>query len=525
VAALACRPVVAASLGMLLLLGSCGGTPQERIPPGPRDPRKNLALHNTFLGRVERDSLERGWHQDLDPEAKLPPGKIGLRPLLDLRDQEVAALASLLEEAEDLRTLSVIRDRAVHIQAGMALDVKPILERIYKVRRTRLGEEEVFLNQTLMETLDPEARRQAWTARAKVAFDLAPLMRKLAHARNGWAAERSALPFPDLMAPRRGYDTGTARRLRRHVARVLLLSEEEKARLKEPWDPEGNDPALARRMARYLDAGGCLERTSAFLELAGLPPRPEGLVIVIRPGSGRFWPFSTYAVDPPGDIRMLLTPGAGIYRHWSVLHEFGHAAQALLAPVAGPAVLRRPASPAVAESCAKVAERLAYAPEWLRLQGVPEEEIEAMVLWERASERARMRSILADVEFEESLYQDPEGNLDTIHARIRARVAGVRIPPDYPVWALNRSLAFEPLERIDYLLARCAQAAIYRRLRALPGGLLGKEARRVLREDVLSPAAGLRYEEWFERATGHAPECTAWLQDVARLGAGTQAAP
>ena len=80
-------------------------------------------------------------------------------------------------------------------------------------------------------------------------------------------------------------------------------------------------------------------------------------------------------------------------------------------------------------------------------------------------------------------------------------------------------LAFEPLGRFDYLLARCAQAAIYRRLRALPGGLLGEEARRVLRDDVLVPAAGSGLEEWWRRAAGARPGCEAWLEDVAGLQA------
>jgi hypothetical protein len=90
------------------------------------------------------------------------------------------------------------------------------------------------------------------------------------------------------------------------------------------------------------------------------------------------------------------------------------------------------------------------------------------------------------------------------------------MPKDFPAWALKRHLAFEPLARVDYLLARCAQAAVYRRLRELPGGLLGEPARRVLREEVFRNASGSRYEDWFRRATGTEPNCTAWLQDVAR---------
>ena len=115
------------------------------------------------------------------------------------------------------------------------------------------------------------------------------------------------------------------------------------------------------------------------------------------------------------------------------------------------------------------------------------------------------------------MYEDPDADLNALFARLQREIAGVEMPPDTPWWAVEKNLAFEPLGRFDYLLARCAQAAIYRRLRALPGGLLGEEARRVLRDDVLAPAAGTRFEEWFERAAGTPPDCTAWLEDVAGL--------
>ena len=114
---------------------------------------------------------------------------------------------------------------------------------------------------------------------------------------------------------------------------------------------------------------------------------------------------------------------------------------------------------------------------------------------------ARMRGILEDLELERALYRDPDGE---------AFQAGGDL-----AWALKRDLVFEPLARMDYLLARCAQAAVYRRLRQLPGGLLGEPARRLLRDEVFRGASALQFEEWFRRAAGTEPSCDAWLQDVA----------
>jgi hypothetical protein len=164
---------------------------------------------------------------------------------------------------------------------------------------------------------------------------------------------------------------------------------------------------------------------------------------------------------------------------------------------------RRAISPAVAESCAKIAERLFYSEEWLRTQGMSQTDIAALREWERQSELTRMRSILADIAFERVLYRNPRG---------------VHVHEPFPSWSLERHLAYEPLARTDYLLARCAQAALYRRLRRLPGGLLGDEARRFVREEVFRGASELRFEEWFQKITNEAPDCTAWLEDVAKVG-------
>jgi hypothetical protein len=115
-----------------------------------------------------------------------------------------------------------------------------------------------------------------------------------------------------------------------------------------------------------------------------------------------------------------------------------------------------------------------------------------------------MRSILDDIELERVLYRNP-------------RSAVRRGNEPFPAWSLKRHLAYEPLARADYLLARCAQAALYRKLRAMPGGLLGDEARRFVREQAFRGASELRFEEWFQKITGQAPNCAAWLHDVAKI--------
>ncbi|HXH37861.1 MAG TPA: hypothetical protein VNN08_04500, partial [Thermoanaerobaculia bacterium] len=258
-----------------------------------------------------------------------------------------------------------------------------------------------------------------------------------------------------------------------------------------------------------------LERAASVFVILGLPSNPPALQVRAAKESA-FSSFAFYPIDPPSDQGITVRPGAGIVPHWSAFHEYGHAAMSLLTVPGACCTFRHPVSSAVSESCAKIAERLFYSEEWLQSQGVPPGEIALLREWERQSELMRMRSILADMELERALYRDPKGNVMRQYIAIERRTAGVQMSSEFPAWALKRHLAFEPLARVDYLLARCGQAAVYRRLRQLPGGLLGGPARQFLREEVFRNPSGLRFEDWFRKAVGTEPNCSAWLEDVAK---------
>ena len=71
-------------------------------------------------------------------------------------------------------------------------------------------------------------------------------------------------------------------------------------------------------------------------------PAGIGPELVVRVLGGRPSPLAS-----PEDVRVFVTPGSGLFAHWTTVHELGHAAQALLAPPEGPQLLRRTASRAV----------------------------------------------------------------------------------------------------------------------------------------------------------------------------------
>lgn len=490
----------------LALLLSCPSTMTPALPPGPEDPVKNLAQLDAFADRVQREAMFSAWTSATQPRSSGTPKAFGVLPLRLLTDAEVGALNARLHDAQQRQCLQAIHSLAVRMQSETDPGVMSVLAAIEPLRQAIPDP-----GQTLTDDAGMARRKERWLANAGIARRLAPLLRQLALARKQWAWQRSRLGYLELMQQHRGYDPGVVRKLESEVRRALASHD---GPLSPPWAFESIDPSLAQRMSTRFDEAHCLDRASFVFLYLGLPAHPPALRVADAKQTA-FSSFAFYPIDPPSDQGITVRPGAGIVPHWSALHEFGHAAMSLLTVPGSCCTVRHPVSPAVSESCAKIAERLFYSEEWLQSQGVPPDEIASLREWERQSELMRMRGILADMELERALYRDPRGNILRESVAIERSTAGVQMSPEFPSWALKRYLAFEPLARVDYLLARCAQAAVYRRLRQLPGGLLGAPARQLLRDEVFRNASASRFEDWFRRAAGTEPDCSAWLQDVA----------
>jgi len=496
---------------LLILAGltlSCSGSVQGPFPPGPRDPVRNLDTLEAFADRTLREGQIAAWELSLGGSGRALP--FGNRPLRALRADEIWSLRSALSAPEDQRRLDVIERTSRLLKQAADPKVTAALARLDAVR-ARLPLDDPALHRVLLESGDESARRRAWLSLHAGTDELAPLVVELTKARRRWARRAGHDSALTALVEVNGPAKQTALALRDQL--TTALEPASGAPLLDPWNSESFDFGLAARLARLLPADVVLERSAQVSAWLGAAPTE----LTAGPDLTGFSSNASYPIDPPIDVRVRVAPAAGLAGAWRVFHELGHAAQARLAPPAAPPMLQRCRSGAVSEGAAKLAERLAWSPEWLRSVGVAEADLERVAEWEAISERARGRRILADAEFEELLHEQPDAALDAIHRSTWASIAGLRSPPEASAWAAQRSLSHAPGERLDYLYARCAQAAIYRRLRALPGGLLGAESSRLLREQVLPAAAGATYEEWFQLSAGEPPNCDAWLQDVAHL--------
>ena len=497
-----------ASLTLLALLAvSCGGggAQEGRLPPGPRDPQRNLDLLASFADRAWLEGLDGSWRSARGEEAET--ARFGRRPLIELRPVEIETLRARLSRPGDLARLAAVEALALQLRHDEAPGVTEALAAL-DAARARLSLDDPALQRVQLESDDEAERRAAWMRANAGAEELEPLVVELQRARARWAWAESGETALAAFRSVDGLDEETRSRLTREVAAALRANEG--APLETPWNLEAENPALARELTPLLPAARIQDEALSLLHELGA----DAVAWHAGHDATGYSTHATWAVDPPDDVRVLVSPEDGLAGAWRVLHEAGHATQAALAPRDAPPLLQRTRSRAVAEGAAKLLERLAFAPEWLRPLGASDEQLAALAKWEARSERGRARRILGDAAFEELLHESPEGALDAMHRASWAEF-GLLSPHEVPAWAAERSLSHAPGSRIGYLLGRCVQAAVYRRLRAQPGGLLGEESLRLLREEILPSAAGSSYEEWFEIATGEPPSCEAWLEDVA----------
>jgi peptidyl-dipeptidase A len=159
------------------------------------------------------------------------------------------------------------------------------------------------------------------------------------------------------------------------------------------------------------------------------------------------------------DVRILanIVPG----ERWveTMLHESGHAAYDVSIAPDLPYLLRRPAHIFVTEAMAILSGRLVNDGRWLQnVAGMPAERVHDIEggLQRATSSRSMLfaRWGLVMVHFERHLYEDPDGDLDTLWWDLVERFQSVARPPgrSQPDWAAKLHIAAAPVYYHNYLL-------------------------------------------------------------------------
>lgn len=218
----------------------------------------------------------------------------------------------------------------------------------------------------------------------------------------------------------------------------------------------------------------------------------------------------TIAVAIPDDVRMMINPLPGSRIWGTLLHETGHALQAVYTDVPrgmrkGYEWLAGATAPAYAEGMAELFGLLIGRREFLerRTDLTPEERERFGTVW-RARALLGLRAHLVDLAVERSLYAEG-ADADAVEREATRRYLGAERPGDAPpTWAATAFLAAYPCYRQNYVLADLIAAQIHRALADRFGRdwLANPEVGAFLREALWRDGETREWTERVRAATG-----------------------
>ncbi len=218
-------------------------------------------------------------------------------------------------------------------------------------------------------------------------------------------------------------------------------------------------------------------------------------------------------IDREGDVRILCNLRPNAYWMDTLLHELGHAVYDENHDPKLPYLLRQPAHTATTEAIAMLMGRLTHEPDWLRLAGMSEEQLEEIK--EPLQKQATLamlimiRWCMVMIYFERDLYADPDQDLNTLWWDYVEKFQFVPRPEgrNEPDWAAKIHLGTAPVYYQNYLLGELIASQILATLEKdveekkhpLVDNLAAGE---FLVEKVFKPGARYHWNEMLEKATG-----------------------
>jgi hypothetical protein len=210
-----------------------------------------------------------------------------------------------------------------------------------------------------------------------------------------------------------------------------------------------------------------------------------------------------YAISPPDDVRILLSPRDDHTQHDMLFHEFGHGVHWRSVRAASP--ILRMESPAFNEGMAYLWERLASEPSWMMERyGIGPDLAGEYQCWWAARTLYRLRVFIAHAEFESQAYTTLRDGQDllALFRQIHSDILGV--PFDMaPGWAYNPFWTSHPVYWQNYVIGHAIASQSLAALKQTFGSLAGKpEVGDWLMTHYYAPGAAIRWREKVHQATG-----------------------
>ncbi|HVP39594.1 MAG TPA: hypothetical protein VMS93_10465 [Candidatus Saccharimonadales bacterium] len=228
-------------------------------------------------------------------------------------------------------------------------------------------------------------------------------------------------------------------------------------------------------------------------------------------------------VDPPVDVRLMVSPRDGLNGVLSVFHEYGCGLQETYLPDPRPSTRALPE--VWTEAVGNLFGGLPVEPGWLT--GAADLSDSAAAATRRrwlASRLLSVRSLLMLSRFERNLYRDPDCNADSLWRACTEKYLEVE-GPEASLWASETPILVQPLSYTRHLAAEAVgaqlRAAVHRQCALPEGACLGK----FLEQEVYRPLAGHSWPEVLRGATGAALGARALADELGAApapGAGTR---
>jgi peptidyl-dipeptidase A len=476
---------------------------------------------------------------------------------LEQFDKKLAEQLSPLEvRSLRLAKLAYQRNQLPRDVLEKMVNLSSEIERLFSTFRAELNGQR-YSNNDLLEMLraerDSGRRQQTWEALKQVGAVVAPKLIELAKLRN--AAARS-LGYPDFWQMSVRLQEHEPDRLLQTFAELERLTSQPFATMKAELDREvgarlQTDPARLQpwhydnpffqaappSQAVDLDEFYSSKKKEDIVETArrffadiGLPIDEIIARSDLYEREGKDQHAFCTSIDRAGDVRTLcnIKPTA----EWmdTMLHEQGHAIYDVLINRSLPFNVREPSHIFTTEGVAMLMGALAKTPSWMvGYAGADPERVRqvahAIVEQRRREQLIFARWTMVMLHFEKALYENPDGDLNTLWWDYVEKYQLLRRPPQrhQPDWASKPHFTIAPVYYHNYMLGELFAAQLRHALAKIakhegPSYELSFNGRRdfgeYLRRSVFASGSTQAWPQFVQTATGEPLTASYFAQEV-----------
>jgi peptidyl-dipeptidase A len=414
-----------------------------------------------------------------------------------------------IEEAQLGRSVELLYRHTVAAQFSF----DPVIGKLIEAVLSRHQAVDSGLAQVVQLDSDRNRRRSAWLAlHADPGGVNAEQLTKLFLRRNSTARSLGFESYYELALDVRGLRTGRTERLLRKLEQTTRsaargsideIAESLPDQTVRPWDTELTCVTELQELRPYLGPENLLSRIGLTLADLGLALDSSSITVLTRAADHGEQRFLTFPVSVPNDIRLLLTPAAGLSAYREAFYACGLATY--YSRAAQPDFARRlPPNRAFAGGFSRILSQLPAQPLWLqRYTETPEELAGRVAACMSANELLRVRHLLAAHAFERAAYENPDQDLDALYVSLMEQLTAVSWHGAAGAWAADLHLASQPFKNLDSLLARLIQSQVDEAVRERHGSIIANPAvGQHLVSELVHPGSSLPWEELILRVTG-----------------------